>query len=98
MGNQLEEWLKHVVLNPPAGLGEPVFEKLDADIAGVLMGIGSVKGVEIGLGFKAAELKGSQMNDEFYFNEGSIKTTTNHSGGILGGIIKWNANNCSYGC
>ena len=75
-----------VVLNPPAGLGEPVFDKLDADIAGVLMGIGSVKGVEIGLGFKAAELKGSQMNDEFYFNEGSIKTTTNHSGGILGGI------------
>ncbi len=75
-----------VILNPPAGLGEPVFEKLDADIAGVLMGIGSVKGVEIGLGFKAAELKGSQMNDEFYFNEGSIKTTTNHSGGILGGL------------
>ncbi len=75
-----------IVLNAPAGLGEPVFEKLDADIAGVLMGIGSVKGVEIGVGFKAAELKGSQMNDEFYMDDQIIKTRTNHAGGILGGI------------
>lgn len=75
-----------MVLNPPAGLGEPVFEKLDSDIAGALMGIGSVKGVEIGIGFKAAEIKGSQMNDEFYMDEGIIKTRTNHAGGILGGI------------
>jgi len=75
-----------LILNSPAGLGEPVFEKLDSDIAGALMGIGSVKGVEIGIGFKAAELKGSQMNDEFYMDEGIIKTKTNHAGGILGGI------------
>jgi chorismate synthase len=74
------------VVNPPAGLGEPVFEKLDADLAGALMGIGSVKGVEIGIGFKAAELKGSQMNDEFYMDGEIIKTRTNHAGGILGGI------------
>jgi chorismate synthase len=50
------------------------------------MGIGSVKGVEIGIGFKAAELKGSQMNDEFYMDKEIIKTRTNHAGGILGGI------------
>jgi chorismate synthase len=75
-----------IVLNAPAGLGEPVFEKLDSDIAGVLMGIGSVKGVEIGVGFKVAELKGSQMNDEFYMDNKIVKTRTNHAGGILGGI------------
>ncbi|MFY9637660.1 MAG: chorismate synthase [Methanobacterium sp.] len=75
-----------IVLNAPAGLGEPVFEKLDSDIAGVLMGIGSVKGVEIGVGFKVSELKGSQMNDEFYMDNKMVKTRTNHAGGILGGI------------
>ena len=75
-----------IVLNPPAGIGEPVFKKLDSDIAAALMGIGSVKGVEIGIGFKAAEIKGSQMNDEFYMDKGIIKTRTNHAGGILGGI------------
>jgi chorismate synthase len=75
-----------VVTNAPPGLGEPVFNKLDADLAGALMGIGSVKGVEIGVGFKTAELKGSQMNDEFFVEKGTIKTRTNHSGGILGGI------------
>lgn len=75
-----------LVLNTPAGLGEPVFDKLDADIAKVLMGIGSVKGVEIGEGFKSAELSGSQMNDEFYINDNNVKTRTNRAGGILGGI------------
>ena len=75
-----------IVLNAPAGLGEPVFDKLDSDIAGVLMGIGSVKGVEIGVGFKVSELKGSQMNDEFYMDNKIVKTRTNHAGGILGGI------------
>ncbi|HEX7467860.1 MAG TPA: chorismate synthase [Methanobacterium sp.] len=75
-----------IVLNAPAGLGEPVFEKLDSDIAGVLMGIGSVKGVGIGVGFKVSELKGSQMNDEFYMDNKIVKTRTNHAGGILGGI------------
>ena len=75
-----------VVLNVPAGLGEPIFDKLDADIAKVLMGIGSVKGVEIGAGFNSSSLKGSQMNDEFYKNNDEIKTRTNNAGGILGGI------------
>ena len=85
-GDSVGGVVETVVLNPPAGLGEPVFEKLDADIARVLMSIGSVKGVEIGVGFLVAGLKGSQMNDEFYMDENVVKTLTNHSGGILGGI------------
>jgi chorismate synthase len=85
-GDSVGGVVETVVLNPPAGLGEPVFEKLDADIARVLMSIGSVKGVEIGVGFLVAGLKGSQMNDEFYMDENVVKTITNHSGGILGGI------------
>lgn len=70
----------------PAGLGEPVFDKLDAELAKALMSIGAVKGVEIGAGFKATSMKGSEMNDEFYMAEGSIRTRTNNAGGILGGI------------
>lgn len=85
-GDSIGGLVETIVLNAPAGLGEPVFDKLDADIAKALMGIGSVKGVEIGAGFEAAGLKGSQMNDEFYIENNEIKTKTNNSGGILGGI------------
>ena len=85
-GDSVGGIVETIVLNAPAGLGEPVFDKLDADIAKALMGIGSVKGVEIGAGFEAAGLKGSQMNDEFYIENNEIKTKTNNSGGILGGI------------
>ncbi len=70
------------VFNPPAGLGEPVFDKLDADIAKALMSIGSVKGVEIGAGYQASQLKGSENNDQIT-NNGFL---TNNSGGILAGI------------
>jgi len=70
----------------PAGLGEPVFDKLDADLARALMGIGSVKGVEIGFGFQLAESTASVTNDEYYLEGKEIKTTTNTSGGIIGGI------------
>lgn len=85
-GDSVGGIVETIILNVPAGLGEPVFDKLDADIARVLMGIGSVKGVEIGAGFRSSSLKGSQMNDEFYKNDEKIKTKTNNSGGILGGI------------
>ncbi len=85
-GDSVGGIVETVVLNAPAGLGEPVFDKLDADIAKVLMGIGSIKGVEIGAGFKASGLYGSQMNDEFYLENSRIETKTNNSGGILGGI------------
>ncbi len=66
----------------PAGLGEPVFDKLDADLAKALMSVGAVKGVEIGAGFQAARMRGSENNDEIV-PEGFV---TNNSGGILAGI------------
>lgn len=75
-----------IALNVPAGLGEPVFDKLDAEIARALMSIGSVKGVEIGAGFRAARMRGSEMNDPLTIRKGKIVSTTNKAGGILGGI------------
>ena len=66
----------------PHGLGEPVFDKLDADLAKALMSIGAVKGVEIGSGFKAAAMKGSENNDPIT----SRGFSTNNAGGILAGI------------
>jgi chorismate synthase len=76
-----------IVKGLPAGIGEPVFEKLDACLAKAIMSIGAVKGVEIGDGFAVADSFGSQNNDSFYRDgDGRIKKTTNHAGGILGGI------------
>ena len=70
----------------PAGLGEPVFDKLDADLAKALMSIGAVKAVEIGAGLKSASMRGSEMNDPLIFRDGRVESQTNHAGGILGGI------------
>lgn len=70
----------------PAGIGEPVFEKLDAVLAKAVMSIGAVKGVEIGDGFQAATSHGSINNDAFTCENESISKLTNHSGGILGGM------------
>jgi chorismate synthase len=76
------------VLNPPVGLGEPVFDKLEADLAKSLMSIGAIKGFEVGNGFQAARLRGSENNDPMYRDEvtGRIRTRTNNAGGIAGGI------------
>ena len=72
----------------PAGLGEPVFDKLSATIAHGLMSIGGVKGIEFGEGFELARKKGSESNDTPYFDEktGKIRFRTNRAGGVLGGI------------
>ncbi len=70
----------------PAGLGEPVFDKLDADLAKAIMSIPAVKAVEIGDGMNVATLKGSQNADEIRIKEGKPYFTSNHAGGILGGI------------
>lgn len=70
----------------PAGLGDPVFGKLDATLAQAIMSIGAVKAVEIGDGIAAASANGSTNNDGFTSRNGSIEKTTNHSGGILGGM------------
>ncbi|MCI5647925.1 MAG: chorismate synthase [Fusicatenibacter sp.] len=76
-----------VVKGMPSGVGDPVFEKLDANLAKALMSIGAVKGVEIGDGFSVAHATGLSNNDEFYIEEnGIIAKRTNHAGGILGGI------------
>ena len=70
----------------PAGLGEPVFDKLDADLAKALMSIGAVKAVEIGAGRECAALRGSEMNDPLLWMEGKVDFESNNAGGILGGI------------
>lgn len=70
----------------PAGLGEPVFDKLDADLAKALMSIGAVKAVEIGAGLESARLCGSVMNDPLIQRDGKIRFESNNAGGILGGI------------
>jgi chorismate synthase len=71
----------------PAGLGEPVFDKLHADLGKAMLSINAVKGFEIGSGFSSVTMKGSEHNDNFETDvEGKIKTQTNHSGGIQGGI------------
>ncbi len=70
----------------PAGIGDPVFEKLDANLAKAMMSIGAVKAVEIGDGILAARHKGSENNDGFRMCEGKVVKVTNHAGGILGGM------------
>ncbi|MBJ7429493.1 MAG: chorismate synthase, partial [Bacteroidia bacterium] len=70
----------------PTGLGEPVFNKLHAELGKAMLSINACKGFEIGSGFESVWLKGSEHNDEFVFNHEQIKTQTNHSGGIQGGI------------
>jgi chorismate synthase len=76
-----------VIAGVPAGLGEPVFDKLHADLAKAMLGINAAKGFEYGSGFAGTALRGSQQNDAFYKDENhQIKTKTNNSGGIQGGI------------
>ena len=76
-----------IVRNPPVGLGMPVFDKLEADLAKALMSLPASKGFEIGSGFQGTFQKGSEHNDEFLsFVDGRLKTATNNSGGIQGGI------------
>lgn len=76
-----------IVKGMPAGIGEPVFEKLDANLTKAVMSIGAVKGIEIGDGFAAAESYGSANNDSFCRDsDGRITKETNHAGGILGGM------------
>src|SRR5262249_26041251 len=70
----------------PPGLGEPVFDKLEADLAKAMLSIPAAKAFEIGSGFGATRMRGSQHNDAFETRAGRIRTTTNNSGGLQGGI------------
>ncbi len=75
-----------VVKGTPVGLGEPVFDKLHADLGKAMLSINAVKGFEYGEGFNSINFKGSELNDAFTSTDGKVNTTTNHSGGIQGGI------------
>ena len=70
----------------PPGWGEPIYGRLDADLAAAMMSINAVKGVEIGSGFRSAGMRGSEHNDPFEMKDGETRTRTNSAGGILGGI------------
>ena len=84
--NSIGAVVEVVASGVPGGLGEPVFDKLDGAIAGALMSIPAVKGVEIGAGFGAAELSGSENADEMRMEDGRAMFLSNNAGGILGGI------------
>jgi chorismate synthase len=86
-GDSIGGVIRGVIKNVPAGLGEPVFDKLPADLAKAMMSINATKGFEYGSGFDGTKLRGSQHNDEFYTDENNkVQTRTNNAGGTLGGI------------
>ncbi|MDO8609373.1 MAG: chorismate synthase, partial [bacterium] len=86
-GDSVGGIIKGIIRNVPVGLGEPVFDKLSADLGKAMLSINAVKGFDIGSGFSCTSLKGSQHNDEFYLdNNQKIRTKTNFSGGTQGGI------------
>lgn len=85
-GDSLGGVIQCQALNVPAGVGEPLFDTLDGDLAKALFAVPAVKGVEFGVGFKAAELKGSENNDAFLMKNGKVATATENAGGIMGGL------------
>ena len=85
-GDSLGGVVEAVARNVPAGLGEPVFDKLDADLAKAMLSLPACKGFEVGSGFGGTWSTGSEHNDSFYSEGGRIRTRTNNSGGIQGGI------------
>ncbi len=85
-GDSIGGVIKGVIKNVPAGLGEPVFDKLSADLGKAMLSINAVKGFEIGSGFSGVSLRGSEHNDPFTIENGAIKLKSNHAGGTLGGI------------
>jgi chorismate synthase len=85
-GDSVGGIIEGIALNIPVGLGEPVFDTLEGDLAKALFAIPAIKGVEFGSGFSAAGKRGSENNDVFVIKDNKIVTTTNNAGGILGGI------------
>ncbi|TAK34577.1 MAG: chorismate synthase [Saprospiraceae bacterium] len=86
LGDTLGGTVSCVVQGCPPGLGEPVFGKLHADLGAAILGINACKGFEIGAGFAGTAMRGSEHNDLFFAEGGTIRTRTNHSGGVQGGI------------
>lgn len=85
-GDTIGGIIQCVIQGVPIGLGEPVFQKLHANLGQAMLSINAVKGFEYGSGFASAMMRGSEHNDEFYSKEDRVYTKTNHSGGIQGGI------------
>lgn len=85
-GNSVGGKAEVIVSNLPAGLGDPVFDKLDADLAKAMLSIGAVKAIEFGAGFDVCSMTGTQYHDHFQNKDNKIVTLTNNAGGILGGI------------
>jgi chorismate synthase len=85
-GDSVGAVIEVVARNVPVGLGEPIYDKLDARIAAAMMSINAVKSVEIGDGLEAATKRGSQLADEMWMENDQVKFSANHSGGVLGGI------------
>ncbi|MEM7147433.1 MAG: chorismate synthase [Verrucomicrobiota bacterium] len=85
-GNSLGGIVECVVRNCPPGLGEPVFDKLDADLAKAIMSLPATKGFEVGSGFAGTTLTGAEHNDPFTMEDNRVRTTSNRSGGVQGGI------------
>jgi len=85
-GDSLGGVIECVIRNTPPGLGDPVFDKLEADLAKAMLSLPATKGFEIGSGFAATRMRGSEHNDTFEVRAGRIRTSTNYSGGIQGGI------------
>lgn len=85
-GDTLGGTITCIIKNPPVGLGEPVFDKLHADLAKAVVSINAVKGFEYGSGFSGTKMRGSQHNDNFFVENEKLRTETNYSGGIQGGI------------
>jgi chorismate synthase len=85
-GDSLGGIIEGIALNVPAGLGQPIFDTMEGELAKALFAIPAVKGVEFGAGFAVSGMKGSENNDAFRIKRGAVITETNNSGGILGGI------------
>lgn len=85
-GDSMGGIIECIIKNPPIGLGSPVFNKLEARLAQAMLSLPATKGFEVGEGFNSVLFKGSEHNDPFTLEKGKVKTLSNHSGGIQGGI------------
>ena len=85
-GDSVGGILETAVMGIPAGVGEPWFDSMESQLAHILFSIPGIKGVEFGAGFAMAEQRGSEANDPFRLDNGTVVTATNHNGGINGGI------------
>lgn len=85
-GDSIGGVIKGIIRHVPPGLGEPVFDKLSADLGKAMLSINAVKGFDIGSGFAGVSMRGSEHNDPYIIENGKLKTKTNYAGGVLGGI------------